>query len=159
MTIQPDKLKRLAQLLGMIGSTHDGEALNAARAAQRLLGSLSLTWEEVLSNETTQGYPEEFVRKVAQEAYAQGLQDGRTQATPKPRASYSGYARMILANFPDILSDWETGFLDSWTEKRYPPTEKQIAIFKRIAQKTGQPIPQTIAWIDTQDDEPEDEDY
>jgi hypothetical protein len=40
---------RLARLLGMVGSAHDGEALNAARLADKVVRSLGLTWTEVLA--------------------------------------------------------------------------------------------------------------
>lgn len=40
--------RRLARLLGMVGSTHDGEALNAARLADRLVRNEGLTWPQVL---------------------------------------------------------------------------------------------------------------
>src|SRR3954469_5039729 len=40
---------RLVKLLGMLGSVHDGEALTAARMADRLLRhQLKLTWGEVV---------------------------------------------------------------------------------------------------------------
>jgi hypothetical protein len=40
---------RLSRLLGMLGSAHDGEALNAARLADKLVRGAGLTWHEVLS--------------------------------------------------------------------------------------------------------------
>ena len=39
---------RLAQVLGMMGSAHDGEALNAARVAVRMLKEAGLTWPQML---------------------------------------------------------------------------------------------------------------
>ena len=48
-TLPPPAAQRLAKLAGMIGSDHDGEALNAARAATRLLASNGLTWCEALA--------------------------------------------------------------------------------------------------------------
>jgi hypothetical protein len=39
---------RLAKLLGMIGSDHDGEALNAAKLANKMVGEAGMTWTEVL---------------------------------------------------------------------------------------------------------------
>lgn len=39
---------RLAKLLGMMGSAHDGEALNAARMAHTLVRQAGMTWEDVL---------------------------------------------------------------------------------------------------------------
>ena len=47
--LSPPSAARLAKLAGMIGSDHDGEALNAARAATRLLASNGLTWGEALA--------------------------------------------------------------------------------------------------------------
>jgi hypothetical protein len=41
---------RLAKLLGMIGSTHDGEALNAARAANKLVRDCGLTWPDIIAS-------------------------------------------------------------------------------------------------------------
>jgi hypothetical protein len=40
---------RLARLMGMVGSMHDGEALNAARLADKLVRSCGLTWAEVFA--------------------------------------------------------------------------------------------------------------
>jgi hypothetical protein len=40
--------QRLARLLGMCGSSHDGEVVNAARLAIQMLKKASMSWEEVL---------------------------------------------------------------------------------------------------------------
>jgi hypothetical protein len=40
--------QRLGKLLGLISSTYDGESLAAARAADRFVRSLGLTWGDVL---------------------------------------------------------------------------------------------------------------
>ena len=39
---------RIAQILGMGGSVHDGEALNAIRLANRLVREAQLTWPDLL---------------------------------------------------------------------------------------------------------------
>lgn len=44
---------RLAKLLRMIGSAHDGEALNAARMAHTLVRTAGLTWDEILDKAPT----------------------------------------------------------------------------------------------------------
>jgi hypothetical protein len=48
MAIPSDVAERLVKLLGMIGSIHDGEALNAARLADRLVREAGLTWTDVI---------------------------------------------------------------------------------------------------------------
>lgn len=40
--------KRLVKVLGMLGSRHDGEALNAARTAHTMLAQAKITWAELL---------------------------------------------------------------------------------------------------------------
>jgi len=42
---------RLALLLGMMGSDHDGEALNAARTAHGMVREARLSWPEILERE------------------------------------------------------------------------------------------------------------
>ena len=47
--LRDDVRDRLARLLGMVGSDHDGEALNAARLADRLVREHGVTWHDVLA--------------------------------------------------------------------------------------------------------------
>jgi len=47
--LSDDDLDRLVKFLGMTGSAHDGECLNAARMASKMLRDLGLTWAEVLT--------------------------------------------------------------------------------------------------------------
>jgi hypothetical protein len=41
--------QKLARLLGMIGSDHDGEALNAARLADKLVRAAGITWFDIVA--------------------------------------------------------------------------------------------------------------
>jgi hypothetical protein len=41
--------KRLAKLLGMLGSNSDGERANAARMADQLVRGLGLTWSDIIA--------------------------------------------------------------------------------------------------------------
>lgn len=45
-----DSLSQLAAVLGMMGSKHDGEVLNAARHAERLRGKMDKTWGQLLAS-------------------------------------------------------------------------------------------------------------
>jgi hypothetical protein len=47
--LDPAASERLARLLGMIGSAHDGEALNAARMADQLVRQRGLTWPDIIT--------------------------------------------------------------------------------------------------------------
>ena len=41
---------RLAKLLGMLGSAHDGKALAAARQVERLRAEAGLTWPQIIGS-------------------------------------------------------------------------------------------------------------
>lgn len=151
MNLDPDKQKRLIQLLGMLGSEHDGEVLNAARLAQRLLGSLALTWDEIIGGE---GFSTDFVQSVASEAYQRGVEDGLAKGKPKPkRKTFTGYASLLLDNYAPALTEWESGFCESWAARKRGrmPSERELAIFERLAEKIGEPIPAEAFMSDVED--------
>ncbi len=41
---------KLARVLGMLGSSHDGEVLNAARIAERMVREAGLSWDQVVAD-------------------------------------------------------------------------------------------------------------
>jgi hypothetical protein len=143
------KRTRLIQILGMMGSAHDGEILNAAKMAQRLLGAEATTWGDILNGGG--GYTEEAVRTVVTEAYDKGYQEGlrkglehgRNEAQiTKPQLSWQVYARILMRDYSSFLTEWEAGFVDSFIARAWPsPTAKQKTIFERLAQKTGTELP------------------
>jgi hypothetical protein len=45
-----DSLAQLANILGMMGSQHDGEVLNAARLAERLRHKMNQSWWQLLAS-------------------------------------------------------------------------------------------------------------
>jgi hypothetical protein len=82
--------QRLAKLLGMAGSQHDGEALNAARLANRMVRERGITWFDVMLP------PED--RHSQQQATADPSQDWRRTAS-------------ACSRFPHLINRWEHEFL------------------------------------------------
>lgn len=143
--MHPDKRTQLIKLLGMLGSAHDGEVLNAAKMAQRLLGAEGETWEEAFKQN---GHS--FTRDRYQEGYTTGFAAGLAQATrrtynnTRPRMTWFAFARTIQENHYDYLNDWEQGFIDNWIERHWNnPSPKQRAVFERMADKLGLDCPET----------------
>lgn len=169
-----EKLRRLTQLLGMLGSRYDGEVLNAAKLAHRLLTDYKLQWGEVLypasrngsaapghgfSAERGEGWEAgyeagyEAGQNDAAQLYASALQAqyergfaagvksvnaGRTY----PRQGWKAWAHARVDEDHDCLSDWEIKFFGSFAAGRYAvPSEKQRAIFERVAARLDLELP------------------
>jgi hypothetical protein len=155
VTLSEEQLRRLARLLNMMGSSHDGEVFNAARAAQRFLGSVGATmWEEVLlHNSSTPGANAKWtdedlvasINKSYQDGYAAARADAKGEALKAfaDADSCPAFARLCLTNYKHLLSGWEIDFCEDWAVKpEYArPSDRQIAIFQRLARKVGLTLP------------------
>ena len=148
--LTPDKRKRLIQLLGMIGSNHDGEALNAAKMAQRLIGGEGMTWQEVLDTSGSGGGNEALLQRRYmagyEDGYRTGLAKGHASATVgeakfKPIPSdWQDLAKSFLREFE--LTSWEEGFCQSFVDRGWAtPTDKQRGVFERMCSKFDVDVP------------------
>jgi hypothetical protein len=106
--LSDDDLDRLAKLLGMTDSEHDGECLAAARMANKMRRELGLTWREVFVSAPSA--PKQHINVT--------WQSWRTE---------------VLA-CPDALTAWELGFAHDIGEyARLSP--KQAQTLSRLLQK------------------------
>jgi hypothetical protein len=154
----PEKdLTRLARLLGMLGSNHDGEVASAGRMAHRLVATHKLSWDELLKNGTQPGSVDKlYTQDDIVASYNAGLHEGMKQGMDQARAaeavakfrSTNQYRRSLapwrawcqdaLDEAADDLSEWEYGFLESFIQRGFDtPTPKQEAVMRRIATKIG----------------------
>jgi hypothetical protein len=81
-------LEQLAKCLGLLGSAHEGEILNAARKAEALRLSLDVTWTQLLANGSSTTLTEEQMAKI----YAAGLQKGEALGYQRGQADAQGMA-------------------------------------------------------------------
>ena len=114
---------RLAKLLGMMGSTHDGEVVAAARQVERLRADAGLTWPEIL------------VPRLPPPA---GGQNVRTVAD----------AIDFVIEHEVVLTDWERGFVRDLRRLKYPLSPKQIGILERLVEKVHR-AEARAAWFET----------
>jgi hypothetical protein len=104
--LPPDIAAKLAKVLGMLGSDHDGEVAAAGRRANALIRSAGLTWAQVIAPRRRCWRPLPL--------------DGRCAA------------QCLL--WPEALTDWEAAFCRSVAGQcRISP--KQGVVLKRIARK------------------------
>jgi hypothetical protein len=93
----------------MLGSSHDGEALAAARQAERLRAEAGLTWPEIIIP--------------------------RLPAPQRRNGATVAATVAFVLDHADILTEWERDFARSIRRLRYPPSPKQIEVLERLVDK------------------------
>ena|SRR5690349_23728372 len=112
--LPPVLADKLAKVLGMLGSAHDGEVAAAGRRADAMVKGAGLTWGQV----------------IAPAAPQPPHRPSRRWQRP---ASASDTAALCL-KWPEVLTDWETDFCRSIVGRRRV-SAKQTAVLARIARK------------------------
>src|SRR5947207_6671053 len=101
---------RLAKLLGMMGSAHDGEVVAAARQAERLRADAGLTWPEILV----------------------------PRLPPPPQRQNVGTVAAAIdfvLEHEVVLTDWERGFVRDLRRFKYPLSPRQLEVLERLVEK------------------------
>jgi hypothetical protein len=103
--------ERLARVLGMLGSAHDGEIAAAGRMAHAMIRGARITWAEVLN-------PALPIREPL----------SRTERLE------------LCLGYEDMLTDWEAQFVAGIRRQRRPWSPKQAGVIAKIAGKILQEI-------------------
>jgi hypothetical protein len=119
MPIPPDLANRLAKVLGMLGSDHDGEIAAAGRRANAMIKGAGLTWGDVIARAAPKSEPQ---------------QQSRAPRRWRRPASPSDAAALCLQWRDEVLTDWEADFCRSLVG-RYRISPKQTVVIERIARK------------------------
>ena len=109
MTALVDR-QRLARVCGLFGSEHDGEALAAARQAEKLRKKVGLTWEELLvpSPRPRSGEP-----------------------PPEDLPNWRWACHFCLERYW-LLTSWELDFVATVARYTKAPSAKQMIILQRL---------------------------
>ena len=128
-------LQKIEKIFRMLGSTHDGEILNAVNAIRRTLIAQNKNFSDLAA--VLFRHQPDFTHLYRQ----------AQQAPPKNRGvdkysdEYPELIRMAkyLIDMPTTVNNWEGGFIsDIYTHRLlegYPLSEKQVEHLKRIYQK------------------------
>jgi hypothetical protein len=111
---------KLAKTLGLLGSSHAGEVLAAARAAEMIRRQMGVQWDELL-------LPVAAVREGAGEHHR------RDASHPNP-ADWRALVALCQRH-RDKFSAWEARFLDVIATYRHDPSDKQRQILDGIVAK------------------------
>ena len=103
-------LQRLARVCGLFGSDHDGEALAAARQAEKIRKKLGVTWDELLVPSP---------RPRAADLAPEELTDWR-------------WACHFCLERSWWLTRWELDFVATVARYQKPPSAKQLIILHRL---------------------------
>ena len=101
----------LARILGLLGSSHDGEVIAAARQAERLRADAGLTWADIV-----------------------------TPRLPAPKRQNVGSASAAVGfvlQHADLLTEWEFNFARSVQRLKYPLSAKQVEVLERLVDKVN----------------------
>jgi hypothetical protein len=151
---------RLIRVLGMTGSSFDGEALAALRMAQKLMAEHRIAWAELVTGNTAEPFRDqrendrlrgenEMLRRavatlVAKLAAGAGAEEPRRNGAD----NHQERARWILGLYEThalALSERELEFLETVSGWTGPLTEKQQSWFDnllaRVISRTGQQPP------------------
>jgi hypothetical protein len=103
----PETACKLAKLLGMLGSDHDGEVIAAGHQANRLVSGSGLTWPQFIN--------------------APVLVDDQREDSE---------ALQICLRHPEYLTPWKMGFVETLSRRQIRrPSDKQRAVLQRLARK------------------------
>jgi hypothetical protein len=144
--------KRVAKLVRMLASDHDGEALNAARKLKQQLGAEGLSLNDIaIVIENAGGEIEErkYSDSDAEIIFAKGVEKGRIEEARKREAPpefydvdgrprWSEIAIFCQKNTARLRGEWERTFINDMAGKTlcYEPSAKQakhlLAIFVKL---------------------------
>lgn len=117
--------EKLAKVMGMLGSSSDGERASAARIATVILKQCGMTWADVAA----------ALRPPVQPSAAPKKANNGYQRQPAGfQPVHVATANDLLGSWPELLSDWETTFLRS-IRNRPRLSRKQDETLTRIYQR------------------------
>jgi hypothetical protein len=123
----PPDLAKLAKVLGMLGSDHDGEIAAAGRRANAMVKGAGLTWDQVLSPVNS-----------APESPRRPPRRWRRPASPSDSAA-------LCLQWPEVLTEWETGFCRSLVG-RHRVSPRQTEVLARVVGKVESFVRSTGEW-------------
>ena len=113
-----DEIAKLVRILGMLGSSCDGERAAAGLLASQMLRAKGLQWADVVSG---------GVVRSARQPVAQ-------RQPPTFTSPPSRFAVQQMLRYRDALTDWEADFLSGLCQFK-KLSAKQETIYQRIAEK------------------------
>jgi hypothetical protein len=123
----PPDLAKLAKVLGMLGSDHDGEIAAAGRRANAMVRGAGLTWDQLLTPPDS-----------APESPHRPPRRWRKTASPSDSAA-------LCLQWGEVLTDWETDFCRSLVG-RHRVSPRQGEVLARVVRKVESFVRSTGEW-------------
>jgi hypothetical protein len=132
---------KLGKVLGMLGSTHDGKALVAARLASELVRDSGLTWPDILQPfadlQSAIGTAKQLLAEneaLRKAAIEPARNEGDWQNVGEPREQ-ARWALNLHSTHQLRLNGFEEQLLEAIATGEGSLTEKQTVFFQRILTK------------------------
>lgn len=113
--LAPGQADRLAKVLGLLGSDHDGERAAAALMATKIIRAAGLTWPDIVTPRPSAPPPPPPPKTW------------REPHTPQEAAAE-------CLRWSDVLTDWEKEFCKS-VMNFGKPTNRQITVLAKVTAK------------------------
>lgn len=118
--------RRVAQLMRLLDSDKDGEAIAAVRGVARALGRCGAKWAD-----------------IAQmfEAHSQSRQQSHERRRDAPRDDVRSVVAHCIEHMDAICTDWECEFLESVAEQLddgHMMSPKQLGVIEKIKRKVDE---------------------
>lgn len=125
--LPPGDRERLIKLLGLLGSSFDGEVAAAGRKAAQFIRDRDLTWDSVLSAQSLAPPPPPPPRETKRD---------NNVLTDWPRHWRDALAVCIRHSADDRVTNWERTFIRSLNGRcGRRPSDKQLDVLRHITEK------------------------
>ena len=126
--------ERLAQVLGMLGSHHDGEIANAGRRAHRLIREAGLTWREPLDDSGAVDAARALLTENKRLCDELAQLSNRPRLLPGQEPQDLDETLLPCVLWRNRLAAWEQNFIDSGQYCRRP-SDRQWRVIWDITRK------------------------
>ena len=132
LILAPEARARLSKLVGMFGSSSEGERAVAALKATQLLHGVGATWADLVESLPVQSavVPIHFATRPETRRAAEAMRRGPEPCSLLRR--WQKTARMVAA-YPEMLNERELDFVRDIAVRRDEPTVKQTDWLNNLA--------------------------
>lgn len=142
-------LQRIEKIFRLLGSTHDGEIINAVNSIRKILVAQDKNFSD-LANHLFSGSSQHPAYRPTTDSFYQNMQEEyRRQQQSKAKNNDAHYKKCeFLINMPQVMTQWESTFIEDMflslgdlqsTMHKFGPSRKQEEWLNKIYSRYAPP--------------------